>query len=97
MSKGAIIAAVEALARGLALERAPVRVNAVSPGPIDTPLHLKMGEAVRTAIFEKVAASLPTRRIGQPADAAAASLFVATNPFATGSIVTVDNGGTIAG
>lgn len=94
--QGAINAALEALARGLALERAPVRVNTVSPGLINTPLHAKMGEANRQAMFAKTAAHLPARRVGQPEDIAAAILFVTTNPFATGSTVTVDGGGTIA-
>ncbi len=94
--QGAINAALEALGRGLALERAPVRVNTVSPGLIDTKLYAKMDASARDAMFEKTAARLPARRIGQPEDIAQAILFVATNPFATGSTVTVDGGGTIA-
>jgi NAD(P)-dependent dehydrogenase (short-subunit alcohol dehydrogenase family) len=94
--QGAINAALEALARGLALERAPVRVNTVSPGLIDTPLYARMSEADRTAMFERTAARLPARRVGQPEDIAQAIVFLATNPFATGSTVTVDGGGTIA-
>ncbi|KAB0676276.1 SDR family oxidoreductase [Aureimonas leprariae] len=94
--QGAINAALEALARGLALEKAPVRVNTVSPGLIDTPLHARLGDADRAAMFERTAAKLPVRRVGQPDDVAQAILFVAANPFATGSTVTVDGGGTIA-
>lgn len=94
--QGAINAALEALARGLALERAPVRVNTVSPGLVDTPLYAGMSDADRQAMFDKAAALLPARRVGQPEDIAGAILFVATNPYATGSTVTVDGGGTIA-
>jgi NAD(P)-dependent dehydrogenase (short-subunit alcohol dehydrogenase family) len=94
--QGAINAALEALARGLALERAPVRVNVVSPGLIDTPLHDRMPPEVRKGVFEGAAARLPVRRIGQAEDVARAILFVAGNPFTTGSVVTVDGGGTIA-
>lgn len=94
--QGAINAALEALARGLALERAPVRVNAVSPGLVDTPLYATMDDAAKAAMFDRAAARLPARRIGQPEDIASAILFVATNPYATGSTVTVDGGGTIA-
>lgn len=94
--QGAINAALEALARGLALERSPVRVNTVSPGLVDTPLYAKMSEADRQGMFDRVAGRLPARRIGQPDDIAAAILFVATNSFVTGSTVTVDGGGTIA-
>jgi NAD(P)-dependent dehydrogenase (short-subunit alcohol dehydrogenase family) len=94
--QGAINAALEGLARGLALERAPVRVNTVSPGVIDTPLYASLAEADRRAMFEQAAARLPVRRVGQPQDVAQAILFLATNSFATGSTVTVDGGGTIA-
>lgn len=94
--QGGINAALEALARGLALERTPVRVNAVSPGLIDTPLHAGMAAADRQAMFDRVSARLPTGRVGQPDDVAQAILFVAANPFVTGSIVRVDGGGAIA-
>ena len=94
--QGAINAALEALARGLALERAPVRVNAVSPGLVETPLWKGMAEADRQAMFEGAAKRLPARRVGQPEDIAQAILFVATNPYVTGTTVTVDGGGTIA-
>jgi NAD(P)-dependent dehydrogenase (short-subunit alcohol dehydrogenase family) len=66
----AINAALEGLARGLALERARVRVNTVSPGVIDTPLYASLAEADRRAMFEQAAARLPVRRVGQPQDIA---------------------------
>jgi NAD(P)-dependent dehydrogenase (short-subunit alcohol dehydrogenase family) len=94
--RGAINAALEALGRGLALERAPVRINTVSPGLIDTPLWGGMRDADHEAMFVRTAEHLPARRIGQPEDIAQAILFLATNPFATGTTVTVDGGGTIA-
>jgi NAD(P)-dependent dehydrogenase (short-subunit alcohol dehydrogenase family) len=94
--QGAINAALEALGRGLALERAPVRVNTVSPGLINTPLWQGMSEEARDGMFERTAAKLPAGRVGQPEDIASAILFLATNPFATGSTITVDGGGTIA-
>ena len=91
--QGAINAALEALARGLALERAPVRVNTVSPGLIDTPLHDRMEATAREAMYERMRQSLPARRMGQPEDVAQAILLVATNPFMTGATVNVDGGG----
>lgn len=94
--QGAINAALDALARGLALERAPVRVNTVSPGLVATPLYARMDDADRQAMFERATDRLPARRVGQPEDIAQAILFVATNPYVTGSTVTVDGGGTIA-
>ena len=63
--QGAINAALEGLARGLALELAPVRVNAVSPGIIETPLHDRMDPAARDAMFKSTAERLPAGRVGQ--------------------------------
>ncbi|WP_263359938.1 SDR family oxidoreductase [Acidicapsa ligni] len=94
--QGAINAALEALVRGLALEIAPIRVNAVSPGLIDTPLYAKLPEDKRNAMFEATKQRLPLRRIGAPEDIAQAALFLATNPFVTGTVITVDGGATIA-
>ncbi|MDL2409035.1 SDR family oxidoreductase [Rhizobium calliandrae] len=94
--QGAINAALEALARGLALELAPVRVNAVSPGLIDTPLWSRMAEETRQGMFTRAAANLPARVVGTPEDIANAALFLMTTPFATGSTVRVDGGGAIA-
>jgi NAD(P)-dependent dehydrogenase (short-subunit alcohol dehydrogenase family) len=94
--QGAINAALEALARGLALELSPVRVNAVSPGLIDTPLWSKMDGEARRAMFERVAEGLPAKTIGKPEHIANAVLFLLETPFATGSTVRVDGGGAIA-
>jgi NAD(P)-dependent dehydrogenase (short-subunit alcohol dehydrogenase family) len=94
--QGAINAALEALARGLALELAPVRVNAVSPGLIATPLWSRMPADKRDAMFAGAAQRLPARRVGQPEDIANAVLFLITTPFATGSTVHVDGGAAIA-
>jgi NAD(P)-dependent dehydrogenase (short-subunit alcohol dehydrogenase family) len=94
--QGAINAAIEALARGLALELAPVRVNAVSPGLIATPLWSGMADDKREAMFASAAQHLPARRVGQPEDIANAVMFLVTTSFATGSTVRVDGGGAIA-
>ncbi|MEV4610654.1 SDR family oxidoreductase [Neorhizobium sp. LMR1-1-1.1] len=93
--QGAINAALESLGRGLALELSPIRVNSVSPGLIDTPLWSKMEDESRKSMFERVAASLPAKTIGQPTDIANAVMFLMTTPFATGSNVRVDGGGVI--
>jgi NAD(P)-dependent dehydrogenase (short-subunit alcohol dehydrogenase family) len=94
--QGAINAALEALARGLALELAPVRVNAVSPGMIETPIWDDLPSEKRRGVFETTAAHLPVRKIGQPEDIANAVLFLMTTTYATGSTVRVDGGGVIA-
>ena len=94
--QGAINAALESLARGLALELAPVRVNAVSPGLIDTPLYAGLDPAAYQSMLDGARQRLPVRRVGAGVDIARAILFVAANPFATGSTITVDGGGSIA-
>jgi NAD(P)-dependent dehydrogenase (short-subunit alcohol dehydrogenase family) len=94
--QGAINAALDSLARGLALELSPVRVNTVSPGLIDTPLWSRMDEETRNAMFERVASNLPAKTIGKPSDVANAVIYLMRTPFATGSTVRVDGGGVIA-
>jgi NAD(P)-dependent dehydrogenase (short-subunit alcohol dehydrogenase family) len=94
--QGAINAALEALARGLALELSPVRVNTVSPGLVATPLWSKLNEQARQSMFEGAAARLPARRVGQPEDIANAVVYLATTAYATGSTVLVDGGAAIA-
>jgi len=88
--------ALESLARALALELAPVRVNAVSPGIIDTPIRAAMPEAARRDMLAKVAASLPVARVGLAEDIARQILAFMTNGFATGSIVYIDGGALIS-
>jgi NAD(P)-dependent dehydrogenase (short-subunit alcohol dehydrogenase family) len=84
--------ALESLARALALELAPVRVNCVSPGIIDTPIRAAMPEAARNEMLTKTAASLPVKRVGVGDDIAQQILIFMTNGFMTGSIVHLDGG-----
>jgi NAD(P)-dependent dehydrogenase (short-subunit alcohol dehydrogenase family) len=88
----AINGAVEAAVRTLALELAPIRVNAVSPGIVDTPWWDGAPAALKDGAFAQAAAALPVRRVGQPEDVAAAIAMIATNGFMTGTIVAVDGG-----
>jgi NAD(P)-dependent dehydrogenase (short-subunit alcohol dehydrogenase family) len=84
--------AIESLTRALALELAPVRVNNVSPGIIDTPIRAAMPEAARKEMLAKVAAGLPVGRVGEAEDIARQILAFMANGFATGSIVYLDGG-----
>jgi NAD(P)-dependent dehydrogenase (short-subunit alcohol dehydrogenase family) len=93
---GAANGALESLARSLALELAPVRVNAVSPGIIDTPIRAAMPEAARKDMLAKTAAALPVGRVGTGEDIARQILAFMTIGFATGSIVYLDGGALIA-
>ncbi len=94
--QGAINAALEGLARGLALELSPTRVNCVSPGLIDTPIWSGMDDAARRAMYERAAASLPARIVGRADDIANAVLFLMKTPFATAATLRVDGGAAIA-
>jgi NAD(P)-dependent dehydrogenase (short-subunit alcohol dehydrogenase family) len=85
-------AALEALARALALELAPLRVNCVSPGIIDTPIRAAMPEAARKELLAKTAASLPVGRVGEGEDVARQIIAFMTNGFMTGSTVYLDGG-----
>ena len=87
--------ALESLARALALELAPVRVNAVSPGVIDTPIRAAMPEQARREMLAKTAASLAVGRVGAAEDIAQQIVSFMTNGFATGSIVYIDGGALI--
>ena len=94
--QGAINAALEALMRGLAIEYAPVRVNCVSPGLLDTPLWDALDPANREGMFRTAKEKLPLGRTGTPSDVAQACIFLAGNQYSTGSTLFVDGGGRIA-
>jgi NAD(P)-dependent dehydrogenase (short-subunit alcohol dehydrogenase family) len=87
-----ICGAVEALTRALAVELAPIRVNAVSPGVVRSPLWASMTRESRDQLYRDTAAAIPAGRVGEVDDIAQAYLFCLTQPFATGSILTVDGG-----
>lgn len=88
--------AADVVAKGLAVELAPVRVNAISPGTIDTGAYDALGEEKKAALFADRAAHNPARRIGTAEDIADAALFAMTNTFLTGATVPVDGGEPLA-
>ena len=90
----AINSAVEGLGRALALELAPIRVNTVSPGIVDTPLYAGMAPEKREAMFREAAASIPAKRIGRPEEIALTVLYLMSNTYTTGSTLYVDGGAT---
>jgi NAD(P)-dependent dehydrogenase (short-subunit alcohol dehydrogenase family) len=85
-------AAMEALARGLALELAPVRVNTLSPGPIDTPILAKAMGQGRDGFVAALERTLPLHRLGTAEEAGAAVVFLMTNGFMSGATINVDGG-----
>ncbi len=88
----AVNAAVEALVKPLAVELAPIRVNAVSPGLVDTPWWGGLPADARREYFIQTARVLPTRRIATAEDIAEATVLAATNPNITGTVIETDGG-----
>jgi NAD(P)-dependent dehydrogenase (short-subunit alcohol dehydrogenase family) len=86
-------AAIDVLTKGLALEVAAegVRVNAIRPGLIETPIHGKGGDADRA---RKLAPQVPMQRVGQPEEIAEAALWLLSDraSYVTGTIVDVSGG-----
>jgi NAD(P)-dependent dehydrogenase (short-subunit alcohol dehydrogenase family) len=87
--------AVEAFARSLAIELAPIRVNTIQPGFIDTPLIDELAGERKRDLIAMQSARLPVKRIGTPEDIADAVLFLMKNGFVTGITLTVDGGHTL--
>ena len=83
---------IEALTRALAVELAPIRVNAVSPGVVRTNLWQNMSADEREQLFESVGKRLPVGRVGEAHDIAQAYLFLMQEGFSTGQTVVVDGG-----
>ena len=81
-------AAVEHLTKVLAQELAPIRVNCVSPGLVDTPI---LGE--HRARMREGAKKLPAGRIGSADDISEAVFFLMVSTYVTGEILHVDGGG----
>ncbi len=84
--------AVEALSKSLALELAPIRVNTIRPGFIDTDFWDVLPADAVEDIREKVRANFPARRLGTAADVGHAAVFLMTNPYVTGTVLEVSGG-----
>ncbi|MBE2978541.1 SDR family oxidoreductase [Priestia megaterium] len=89
---GAVNAAVSNLGQTLALELAPIRVNIISPGIIDTPSRNKMPEETRNHFYATVGNKLPVKRIGRAEDVAQSVLYLLQNSFVTGTVLHVEGG-----
>jgi NAD(P)-dependent dehydrogenase (short-subunit alcohol dehydrogenase family) len=88
----AINGAVEAMIKPLAAELAPIRVNGISPGFVDTPWWDAVPAPDKDAYFSHAAKQLPIRRIATAEDVAEAVVLAATNPNLTGTIIETDGG-----
>ena len=83
--------AVEGLTRALALEVAPIRVNVVAPGIIDTEAFDRLGEGKSTAL-ETMGKNIPIGRVGRPEEVGLAILHAMENPYMTGATIDIDGG-----
>jgi NAD(P)-dependent dehydrogenase (short-subunit alcohol dehydrogenase family) len=87
-----LTAALPALTANLALELAPVRVNLIAAGFVDTPLSATLlGDALENR-RSQLRATLPIRRVVGPADVAALAVHIMTNTALTGATYDVDGG-----
>ena len=84
--------ALETMVAPLAVELAPLRVNAVSPGVVDTHWWNALPEDQRRAYFDSVAAVSPVRRVGRPDDVADAVVYLADAGFVTGTVLECTGG-----
>lgn len=95
-ARGAVVAAVnaglEGLVRALAVELAPIRVNAVSPGWVDTPIWEFVAGDKKDETLAAMAKRLPAGRVGRPEDIADAIRFLIGNGFTTGTTLHVEGG-----
>ncbi|RUV43757.1 MULTISPECIES: SDR family oxidoreductase [unclassified Mesorhizobium] len=95
-ARGSVVAAVnaglEGLVRALAIELAPIRVNAVSPGWVDTPIWQFVAGDAKDETLAAMAKRLPAGRVGRPEDIADAIRFLMGNGFTTGTTLHVEGG-----
>jgi NAD(P)-dependent dehydrogenase (short-subunit alcohol dehydrogenase family) len=88
----ALTAALPALVKALAFELAPIRVNLIAAGFVDTPLSATLLGDQLEARREKLRATLPIRRVVGPADIAALAVHLMTNRAITGATYDIDGG-----
>ena len=81
-----------ALTKSLALELAPIRVNLIAPGFVDTPLSASLLGDRLDARREQLRTTLPIRRVVGPADIAALAIHLMVNTAITGATYDIDGG-----
>ena len=87
-----ICGAMDALTRALAVELAPIRVNAVSPGIVKTDLWAAMPKTEREAMYTSIGQHLPVGHAGEAAEVAQTYLYLLRQSYSTGQVIVVDGG-----
>ncbi len=88
----AVNGAITQMGQALAKELAPIRVNVVSPGLIDTPVYDDFAPEAKQGLFDSIAKGLHVGRVGTSDEVAQAIEFVVTNGFTAGALIDVDGG-----
>jgi NAD(P)-dependent dehydrogenase (short-subunit alcohol dehydrogenase family) len=91
----AVNGAILAMGRTMAIELAPLRVNIISPGLVDTPAYNWMNEEQKEIFFKQMGGQLPVGRVGKPEEIAHVIETVLDNNYITGAIIDVDGGGNL--
>jgi NAD(P)-dependent dehydrogenase (short-subunit alcohol dehydrogenase family) len=89
----AVNGAIMCMAFTLAKELAPIRVNILSPGLVDTPAYNWMSEEEKQGFFKRMSGNTPVGRVGKPDEIAEAAYYLLTNRYTTGAVLDVDGGG----
>ncbi len=92
---GAFCGAINSAVKALAVELAPVRVNAVAPGVVRSPLWDQVGSSQSDEVFRQLSTALPAGRVAETSDIAKGYLYLMEQGYATGSVLLID-GGTLA-
>ncbi|HET6985078.1 MAG TPA: SDR family oxidoreductase, partial [Kribbella sp.] len=87
-----VCGAVDSLVRALAVELAPLRVNAVKPGVVRSPLWSNMSVEDQETLYDETSRLLPVGRVGEVTDIAEAFVYLMNQGYGTGTILTVDGG-----
>ena len=87
-----ICGAVDSLVRALAVELAPLRVNAVKPGVVRSPLWSNLSVEDQQTLYDETSRPPPVGRVGEVTDIAEAYVYLMNQGYATGTILTVDGG-----